>query len=1074
MEKNAKIPNEQTLLDNLGKIAYTLDRAYLSYLDSSYGPLPFDEYYNKDDMITFLPNIRALQVKRWVYDKDEKISDCFKNVLSVFAGSDSSLALVVHRVPTGSNMYFVVKNVGKGKNERSKNDIMLLADSIKGNFPGTELSIVEASKTESFFPFRDYQSIAALSNIPSEKSENYICQGIDKLLNGIVPKTDDDSYFVIILAEAIPQPVLRDILSGYQEIATAITPFAGYQFQAGENNTETKGEMESLSHSEGISDAITKTHSVNIGVNGGVSSAVTNARGTGRANNLGGAAGTVIGGALGAVIGGAVGSVIPAAGTAAGASAGTAVGTAVGGLFNRSFSKSFMKMIGAAAGLSGGYGYSWGKTHTISNTDTTTKGSNRSISLGTSENTTYTYKSYVVADLIEKLEATIKRINESQSTGLWKCASYILAKDAKTSKNIANFLRSITQGDDSYIEPSFIQEWSHIEGHGITNYGEAIKYIQHFCHPVFVNGEDGMVVTPTVNASTTELSNLFAFPRYSVQGLPVVECARFGRQPHSLTKLQADLDIGCAYHMHTKEENNRVKLGKDELTKHTFITGSTGSGKSNTIYQLLEKLCFPGKEDVSFLVVEPAKGEYKDVFGGRKDVTVYGTNPFCVPNLLQINPFSFPEGVHVLEHVDRLVEVFNACWPMYAAMPAILKEAVEKTYEECGWNLKTSKNPGKFPTFSDLLTMLPKIVDSSAYSADTSNDYKGALVTRVRSLTRGIHGQIFSADILSNRLFDENVIVDLSRIGSQETKALIMGILVLKLQEYRMSEEGGANQRLKHITVLEEAHNLLRRTSSEQSQESSNLQGKSVEMLANAIAEMRTYGEGFVIADQSPGLMDMSVIRNTNTKIIMRLPDEGDRMLVGKAAGLTDSQIEELSRLEQGVAAISQSDWLEPVLCKIDKFDNPCPLKNRFKTNRFTWEDKESEIIRKFLNTALGVEHLSLTKEEVDKIRKWSSSLELSDKGRRIFELVLEDNPIDEKQQLLLIYYVTGNRLKTAVSRQDAITSMKSILSNRYSIEENAEIIHHATNLFLHHFPSNWVLQDVAEQTEQLRGGRSL
>ena len=102
---------------------------------------------------------------------------------------------------------------------------------------------------------------------------------------------------------------------------------------------------------------------------------------------------------------------------------------------------------------------------------------------------------------------------------------------------------------------------------------------------------------------------------------------------------------------------------------------------------------------------------------------------------------------------------------------------------------------------------------------------------------------------------------------------------------------------LQHVTVLEEAHNLLRRTADIQTQESSNLQGKSVEMIANAIAEMRTYGEGFIIADQAPGLMDESVIRNTNTKIIMRLPDESDRVLVGKAASLNDDQIVELAKL---------------------------------------------------------------------------------------------------------------------------------------------------------------------------------
>lgn len=121
------------------------------------------------------------------------------------------------------------------------------------------------------------------------------------------------------------------------------------------------------------------------------------------------------------------------------------------------------------------------------------------------------------------------------------------------------------------------------------------------------------------------------------------------------------------------------------------------------------------------------------------------------------------------------------------------------------------------------------------------------------------------------------------------------------------------NCALHHLTVLEEAHNLLKRTSVEGASESSNLLGKSVEMIANAIAEMRTYGEGFVIVDQAPGLLDMAAIRNTNTKIIMRLPDQSDRELVGKAANLNDSQIMELAKLPCGVAAIYQNEWIEPI-----------------------------------------------------------------------------------------------------------------------------------------------------------------
>ena len=211
------------------------------------------------------------------------------------------------------------------------------------------------------------------------------------------------------------------------------------------------------------------------------------------------------------------------------------------------------------------------------------------------------------------------------------------------------------------------------------------------------------------------------------------------------------------------------------------------------------------------------------------------------------------------------------------------------------------------------------MINESKYSSDSKGDYSGALLTRVHSLTTGLNRLIFCNNDISNKdLFDKSVIIDLSRVGSTETKSLIMGLLVMKLNEYRMSS-GKINSSLSHITVLEEAHNLLKKTSTEQNSESSNLLGKSVELLANSIAEMRTYGEGFVIADQSPGLLDMSVIRNTNTKIILRLPDHSDRELVGYAAGLNNEQIDELSKLRCGIAAVYQNDWIEPVLAQVSK-----------------------------------------------------------------------------------------------------------------------------------------------------------
>src|SRR5699024_10126467 len=145
-----------------------------------------------------------------------------------------------------------------------------------------------------------------------------------------------------------------------------------------------------------------------------------------------------------------------------------------------------------------------------------------------------------------------------------------------------------------------------------------------------------------------------------------------------------------------------------------------------------------------------------------------------------------------------------------------------------------------YPNFLDVVDNIFTIMNESQYSADSKSDYIGALSTRLKSLTNGINGMIFvSDDLTDEELFDSNVVVDLSRVGSSETKALIMGLLIMKLQEYRMDTTSIMNEPLKHVTVLEEAHNILKRTSIDQSQEGANLLGKSVEMLANAIAEMR-------------------------------------------------------------------------------------------------------------------------------------------------------------------------------------------------------------------------------------------
>ena len=110
------------------------------------------------------------------------------------------------------------------------------------------------------------------------------------------------------------------------------------------------------------------------------------------------------------------------------------------------------------------------------------------------------------------------------------------------------------------------------------------------------------------------------------------------------------------------------------------------------------------------------------------DVSVYGTNPnISDSQLLRINPFRFPSHTHILEHLDKLVEIFNVCWPMYAAMPAILKDSVERAYVRCGWDLEKSINKydeNLFPTFNDVVNQVSIVLNESDYSNDSAYRFR--------------------------------------------------------------------------------------------------------------------------------------------------------------------------------------------------------------------------------------------------------------------------------------------------------------------------------------------------------------
>lgn len=867
-------------------------------------------------------SIVLFKINRMVYEEDEFATDKFISAISSMSFADCSVFLVIDGYRDKTDFYLGVKNNDPKRTTASVADTF--KSSLVGQFPGINIddcSIVEKGKKSSLQEqvlrrISNASSLSSYVGIPAFKDEdgkydnkNYV-QGTEKLAQAMQGKR----YTAIILASNLTTDVVTEIRNGYETIYSQLSPMATQQLAYSTNESLANA----INRSKGVTQGKTKTHTIGESHTNGTSSSHSKSDSETKKSKTAVCC-SVLGGVLSAVGFGLMS-------TGAGAAIGMPL-MAAGGA---------MSAVGAAGkskttGTTDTYGTSQSDTenrsmsNAESHSETFTDSLGKTTTIGSGKNYTLTLHNKHIEELMKRIDLELERISMSESTGLWSVASYFFSydNDFASAESASTIFKSIMQGEESGVETSAINSW-------IDN-SQKMKMLTnsvcHLSHPVFwnnltVNGENIKVENSSL-LSSKELAMLLSLPHKSVPGFPVVEHVSLAKEVirNNESLMKREVSLGCIFDLGKAYTENRVKLDVKSLTQHVFVTGSTGCGKSETIYKLINETKQVGTK---FLVIEPAKGEYKNVFG---DVNVFGTNPLIMP-LLRINPFSFPTGVHVLEHIDRLTEIFNVCWPMYSAMPAVLKKAMLDAYESCGWDLRLSVNrlsrgEDVYPSFLDLFLSLEKVITESAYSEEVKSNYSGALLTRVESLTNGLNGEIFSVNELSNMvLFDENCIIDLSRVGSQETKSLIMGILIMRLSEYRMTGANTPNSALKHLTVLEEAHNILKRVSTEQSQEGSNMAGKSVEMITNAIAEMRTYGEGFVIVDQSPTSVDKAAIKNTNTKIVMRLPDEDDRKVSGKAAGMNDKQIDEIAKLPTGVAVVYQNDWVSPVLCKIDRMEN--------------------------------------------------------------------------------------------------------------------------------------------------------
>jgi hypothetical protein len=372
--------------------------------------------------------------------------------------------------------------------------------------------------------------------------------------------------------------------------------------------------------------------------------------------------------------------------------------------------------------------------------------------------------------------------------------------------------------------------------------------------------------------------------------------------------LDRGLDTGNLYH-----------IDVDALQKHTIVCGVTGGGKTNTCFYLLNQLW---KYKIPFMVIEPAKSEYRhmmlmsETFKGIGQVFSLGdetVSPF------RLNPFEIMKGVKIQSHLDALKSVFNASFEMYAPMPQVLEKALNFIYNARGWDLITNTNrrlpPGVqvgdpdcpaeiYPTMKDLYEVIEPISDAFGYSERIGPDIKAALKARIGSLLIGGKGQMLNTrrSVPPEILFGRPTVMELKMVSDDSEKSFLIGMLLVFLYEYR--ESLGPHDNLQHIMLVEEAHRLLKNVPVGQSQEVANPAGKAVEFFTNMLAEIRAYGQGFIIADQIPNKLAPEALKNTNLKIMHRIVATDDRDAMGGAMNLDDVQKRHVTALGTGRAIV--------------------------------------------------------------------------------------------------------------------------------------------------------------------------
>lgn len=622
----------------IGNISVEIYNAYLSQISEVYVPIDSKVEYAGEFKSNF--NIRYINITKWVTDKSENSLEKLVNVYEVLSNENCNIALVFNRKMDKTEVYLgVVNKDNDNANNKIESYADRIVDAIKGNFPG---SMCKYDKKENAgqIPIFDnkHLSVASISNIPTEKSDKFNTQTIEKLIDGIVPDSEEKEWTLVLIASPILDKSERKLKIG--EYYSALNPYksweTNYTFLETSANTSAAALGINLGGSSGVQESTSDSKTMKY---------------TNPTDNL-------------LEIGMGFVGMVPVVGQFAGI-----IKVGVGSLI--SIGQNLIEGKGAfddRASLDS-------TTHT--ETHGNSKGKNfgaqflrasaQTATIGKNEGITQYFENYNIKHTLDLLQEQMNRMELSSALGLWDFAAYVLSEDVNVANNVAHSYLALTQGEKSYLAEANVNLWRGDLGENSKEAKEIVEYLKDLRHPIFgispniISNDSSFALYPTAVTATTELTGKelaysLNFPKKSISGLPIIECAEFGRSITYNDRCEDEdgISIGNIYHMQHKE-NVKVAFPKNSLRKHLLICGDSGCGKTNAGVQIVNEIIKNGDK---VLIIEMENDEYSSKIQSENNSFIkYGIG--SKDKKISVNFFKPDDGANA--NVNPLVELFANC-----------------------------------------------------------------------------------------------------------------------------------------------------------------------------------------------------------------------------------------------------------------------------------------------------------------------------------------------------------------------------------------------------------------------------